>query len=275
MKIISKYKDFYDFLTVDHDADTVYVRKPYIVLDNYDKLYCHDLNKWDSSKNVPGIYDWNRVMKAGEVYLLNYIFGIYPTVYSQPVLVMTLPFLTGGKESYCITLSREWCEMYALLKNNKDRAKMKVDLANKKHKEIMKKNDVVKFDPDFRPWNDQKMTAYLWKEDCPEIFMKIGAPIFIKYDKSLLGTTYGSAEYLNSFEKVGSGRHYEYMANICFNKLDNNILKAWFDEVNNLNTYINIENFLWASKKEPESEPDNKTKIINHGFDLKTSFRNM
>lgn len=28
-------------------------------------------------------------------------------------------------------------------------------------------------------------------------------------------------------------------------------------------------------KKEPESIPDNKTKIINAGFDLKTSFRNM
>ena len=27
MKIISKYKDFYDYIVQDHDADLVYVRK--------------------------------------------------------------------------------------------------------------------------------------------------------------------------------------------------------------------------------------------------------
>ena len=53
------------------------------------------------------------------------------------------------------------------------------------------------------------------------------------------------------------------------------MLKIWGDEVMGLGTYTNIENFLWASKQEPISEPDNKTKIINHGFDLKTSFRNV
>ena len=45
--------------------------------------------------------------------------------------------------------------------------------------------------------------------------------------------------------------------------------------INEQNVYIDIENFLWEMKKEPESIPDNKTKIINAGFDLKTSFRNM
>ena len=53
------------------------------------------------------------------------------------------------------------------------------------------------------------------------------------------------------------------------------ILKFWIDNLMNINTYNNIENFLWSIKQEPTSEPDNKTKIINHGFDLKTSFRNM
>ena len=36
-----------------------------------------------------------------------------------------------------------------------------------------------------------------------------------------------------------------------------------------------IENYLWSMKQEPISEPDNDTKIISHGFDLKTSFRKM
>ena len=54
-----------------------------------------------------------------------------------------------------------------------------------------------------------------------------------------------------------------------------NILKYWYDDLNDLNTYINIENFLWSVKQEPVANPDNKTKILSHGFDLKTSFRKM
>jgi formyltetrahydrofolate synthetase len=52
-----------------------------------------------------------------------------------------------------------------------------------------------------------------------------------------------------------------------------NILVAW--TLDNTPVYNDIENFLWMTKQEPISEPDNKTKIINHGFDLKTSFRKM
>ena len=48
-----------------------------------------------------------------------------------------------------------------------------------------------------------------------------------------------------------------------------------YNDLADLNTYINIENFLWSVKQEPIVNPDNKTKIISHGFDLKTSFRKM
>ena len=66
-----------------------------------------------------------------------------------------------------------------------------------------------------------------------------------------------------------------YITNISFQKLDKNVLKYWYDDLMDLNTYINIENFLWSVKQEPEANPDNKTKIVAHGFDLKTSFRKM
>ena len=54
-------------------------------------------------------------------------------------------------------------------------------------------------------------------------------------------------------------------------------IQIYFNErsSNDLNTYINIENFLWSVKQEPISNPDNNTKILAHGFDLKTSFRKM
>lgn len=51
-------------------------------------------------------------------------------------------------------------------------------------------------------------------------------------------------------------------------------MRIWFEEIYSLNTYTNIENFLWASKQEPIANPDNNIKIIAHGFDTKDSFRN-
>ena len=39
MKICSKYKDFYDYLVQDHDADIIYVRYIGVSYDMYDKLF--------------------------------------------------------------------------------------------------------------------------------------------------------------------------------------------------------------------------------------------
>ena len=39
MKIYSKYKDFYDYLVQDHDADIIYVRNIGVSYDMYDKLF--------------------------------------------------------------------------------------------------------------------------------------------------------------------------------------------------------------------------------------------
>ena len=39
MKIISKYKDFYDYLVQDNDADLIYVRKIGFVNEYYDNLF--------------------------------------------------------------------------------------------------------------------------------------------------------------------------------------------------------------------------------------------
>lgn len=54
-----------------------------------------------------------------------------------------------------------------------------------------------------------------------------------------------------------------------------NWLKYIKDDLDKRDVYTDIENYLWGMKQEPISEPDNKTKIVSHGFDLKTSFRKM
>ena len=116
------------------------------------------------------------------------------------------------------------------------------------------------------------MLKYVWKSECKEIFEKLKSPIWTKFDKSL----YEGGVYWNFlYDKDHPRKIVHYVKDICFNKLNNNILKYWYNELNDINTYINIENFLWSIKQEPVSTPDNKTKILSHGFDLKTSFRKM
>ena len=63
--------------------------------------------------------------------------------------------------------------------------------------------------------------------------------------------------------------------NVIFNEQPTNWLKYIKDDLDKRDVYTDIENYLWSMKQDPISEPDNKTKIISHGFDLKTSFRKM
>ena len=67
----------------------------------------------------------------------------------------------------------------------------------------------------------------------------------------------------------------EHNKNVIFNEQPTNWLKYIKDDLDKRDIYTDIENYLWSMKQEPISEPDNETKIISHGFDLKTSFRKM
>ena len=69
--------------------------------------------------------------------------------------------------------------------------------------------------------------------------------------------------------------HLKIIKNVIFNEQNTNWLKYFIDDTDTPDIYTDIENYLWSMKQEPISEPDNKTKIISHGFDLKTSFRKM
>lgn len=91
-----------------------------------------------------------------------------------------------------------------------------------------------------------------WKDE--EIFRHIETPVFLCY-----------------FNMI-SGR---IIKNVIFNEQPTNWLKYIKDDLDKRDVYTDIENYLWSMKQDPISEPDNKTKIISHGFDLKTSFRKM
>lgn len=269
MKIISKYKDFYDYLVQDHDADLTYVRKIGFADEYYDNLF----NKTDI--HIPyyskyyGYYNEYSVKnrRCGELCFDNFIFGIYPYVYSQPIL--RIYYIDRYIDNKIIILGKDLVD--GLKKNDKESQDKLIQLAQNEFDQLNYSVRVKVFFPKHLYKVDQ-INRYIWKVECPELFYKIGAPVFVKYYSELFNGANNNA-YINELETNKKKIH--YITNISFQKLQENILKYWYDELNDLNTYINIENFLWSVKQEPESKPDNKTKILAHGFDLKTSFRKM
>ena len=95
----------------------------------------------------------------------------------------------------------------------------------------------------------------------PELFDIVGEPI-ISFGNKIDGS-------LDKWKK------YILKVNVNENLSKTDLLSYYPDIISERDVYTELENYLIAKHQEPISEPDNKTKITSHGFDLKTSFRNM
>jgi len=273
MKIISKYKDFYDYIVQDHDADITYIRNMNIVdisINNYLKDV-PGFNKYNSS-----IYFRSNYYRTGRVDVANYIFGIYPYIYSQPVIRILkddydFEYIILDKEIVDNLLSDDKNISKHTLQDIKTKCQYIVDRNNINKNPIFYVNKYESFEKDLK--NDIKKNIF--KIENKDIFTKLNSPVFVYYHSELFDDSVYAEQINHKSYKNGVSNPVYCITDISFQKLKMNILKYWWTELNDLNTYINIENFLWSIKQEPESVPDNKTKIISHGFDLKESFRNI
>lgn len=99
--------------------------------------------------------------------------------------------------------------------------------------------------------------------DCMEIFDKFNAPI-IRYVRNNIE----NYPHLNR-------NSYKFFADLNINLSKTPLLRYYPNIHNERDIYTEIENWVIANQQEPIHIPDNKTKIVSHGFDLKTSFRKM
>ena len=283
MKIISKYKDFYDHLWFDEDPDIVYIRKEKVCFNNLDNIikgnggYERELGR--------GIESILR-SSSGDISVIGFTFGIYPYVYTTPALAVGVI----DYENVIKILSKSEVDSAAEIESKSRQSEYFINIV----KDFFKgRNDSPK---DFclsryygsrggSPMKD--VMRYCWKKEVPDIFLKLKAPVFVSYCGDIIGSAYSSVLDVG-YEKnmsdddrvlVVSGAlmtpKKRYVTNVCFEKLNLPITKYWFEDMNNINTYSNIENFLMTSKMDPEPVISNNGKIIAHGFDLKTSFRKM
>ena len=268
MKICSKYKDFYDYLVQDHDSDIIYVRNIDVSYELYDQLYKSDNIYTQSYSSYYGYYGGYRSGKEkdGDISFDNYVFGVYPNVYSQPLARVKYTSVTDNPEYLDVILTKQIVDDI-ILRND---ISSLVYFVNKEIEKVPHFKEVKCFVSYSNP--QKTLLKYVWKSECKEIFEKLKSPVWTKFYTNLYD---GGAYWNYLYEKDTGKKRVRYVTDLCFSKLNINILKYWYDDLNDLNTYINIENFLWSIKQEPISTPDNNTKILSHGFDLKTSFRKM
>lgn len=290
MKIISKFKDFYDYLVQDFDADIIYVREAKYQgkIDDIAYKYYKSYGDWiirDETK----IVQFNHAYPAhlGDLYLTLFIYGVYPFVYSVPAL------LIYGRKDYTFEsyqpviefLTRSFIESLNGLDKKKanevfnEFAVNCVKAFNKKNKDTFPFNpyeEGIEYKLDTRVENIyEDITKRCKKLECPDVFNSLKAPVFIEEDDLLDFYHAGYSLERDEIYKKRRSNYDQYVINPSLTTINPQIIKYWYDDLVNINTYDDIENFLWSIKQEPISEPTNKQKIINHGFDIKTSFRKM
>lgn len=256
MNIISKFSDFYDYEAYTYgcepDKSIVYVRKTEIKklqdfpsnikkdLDNFYKKHTYHLYNicWLNGKNVPNA----NVQQV--------LIGVYPYVYcctyveSVGYSINKLRIPIPHKLVTDYETIQEYVNEYVLKHNITERSNyfssevqlVNIDIGKGKLEHFWSKN------------SDRKKISDPDIIEDRNIFDIIGCPVFTLYENNI-----------------------EY--NSCIN---DSILLSCFDrEELDMNIYSNIEQFIVNTNIKPVTEPDNKTKIVNAGFDVKTSFRNM
>lgn len=278
MKIIDSRKDFYDFTCGMYDTDDriVYVRK----------TQCFKYNIIDENKTINAFKKSlkNKIPSTNHIHVLNtepyhlfiehLIVGIYPNIYIIPFIV-TIEYNKN---------------MYAKWSHNKT-LPLPIDFYN---------DDEKILEYYFSKYPDEKNRKYkmhtygsmrktIWNANYfvnefvfenKDVFEKIiKAPTFIFINDNNNYSPLRQIINVDLSNPTFTKERHDYATTLIVNPIfvnyPNFILKPIRHILDNTPIYNNIENFLWAIKQEPISEPNNETKIINHGFDLKTSFRKM
>jgi hypothetical protein len=267
MKIISKYKDFYDYNYQygAPDESIVYKRQCSCELDvsilkNEEELKKLDLLRRTESFLRPNTLCYTRYCICPKYTDTSYIIGIYPYLFICPCM---------GHIEMCIWDNHRFKErldkIIPIDFNYVVDGKTLWQFIREHIDSNIKLKKMFRTEHDYTQY---KLRPQEWVRESPETFKIFGTPIFM----------YGEAcNVLIKHQEFAKIRDVEptFIKDFSLSSLSVNLLKYHEDFIKNVDVYSSIENFLYSMKQEPISEPDNKTKILNAGFDLKTSFRKM
>lgn len=274
MKIISKFKDFYDYNSIyDTDESIVYSREriEFQIRDIEDvisnrlgirlseKDFVDTLKECEEiSKNVARILK-DRRNDSTYIGFLYDIVGIYPNIYILPMLCKFSTSFYGRVdkifEVYEYSDSSKYFSLdtFERLKKNNEGMDFISFTGRKKNKKPITS---MRIKEGFLLGRENKNSIIespegLVKEN-RDFFRKLGAPVFCI---------------------TCSGKYYpDFIINPCLIK---DVISPIQELTKDSSIYNRIEEFIIESGIKDIPEPDNNVKIKNAGFDTKTSFRNM
>lgn len=289
MKIISKFKDFYDYPITGYDTDESIVynrRTQYLKYDtfpfnkgeeDYDerpipsiglKDYYHHLLRLKRANVI--VMNNKRMDKMGIVKF--HIIGIYPEINIIPIVCIledvspgywteSGPVIGNGNIIEIFTepnlISIEKLKMISELYS--------LDLSTSKGNIFDDENWGVRFIEKPSSPKSIKIKKDNLKKEYPEFFRCLGSPVFYMSDYSKI--------IEDKKEKVPRyPKGIDIVTDCNFSELFN-IDIEWLKTDTTIRN--RIEHFIIEVSEKPIPESDNKTKILSHGFDLKTSFRNV
>ncbi|MCH5167546.1 MAG: hypothetical protein J1F35_06585 [Erysipelotrichales bacterium] len=279
MKIISKFQDFYEFDCYRYGEPSmtpswhrVEGQKEIIV----DSNIAEKINSLFICKNhsirfdYKGRYHYSRRNGFLEpVNIESQIIGIYPYTYYIPKVYFNKTIENDDPNTINISKTKK-VQIYLSAQDSLDILSIKdsfKDIMSKygvSYKDFCYPEDIV--NPIKRNWWNKNTNKEVCNKDkmiteFPELFDIVGEPI-ISFNNGIEGI-------FNRWKK------YVLKVNINENLSKTDLLSYYPEIITERDVYTELENYLISRHQEPISEPDNKTKITSHGFDLKTSFRNM
>ncbi len=272
MRIISKKgsKDFYDYMSYLYDTsdDIVYVRDTKYLHRNIKdeaatvKACCKSIEEFVNNTDV-GMSISQHDENKYKCFVKSVYVGIYPYVYMVPVIMVYdnlkwIPLLFD-------VLPYE-CYGDVELTSGFVKEKSGINLGGFTYLSY--------------PFRKRNLTSGVFKTENRDVFRICESPVFILMPDTLsrYGDRFNDRFNSSIHTYIANGEPFASMVvNPVFTDIEkvNLIKEIMKDLTENRSVYNDIENFLWSMRMEPVSEPDNKTKIVNHGFDLKTSFRKM
>ena len=238
MKIISRHnkKDFYDYSGFGHDTSDDIVFVRTPIFEEIDER--NKITKYFYNK-MPHANNWS----DNDYFLTYVVIGIYPYCYIVPAVINNYEnFLT--QEQIVVPFEV-------------------ADTDEELNKFLKKINKNIQIEKKYKWLSDHGRhlnTNSSWKDE--DLFRQIETPVFLFHHYGIYEN-----QHFKSYNHI--------IKNIIFSDQPTYWLKYIKEDLDKRDVYTDIENYLWSMKQEPISEPDNETKIISHGFDLKTSFRKM
>lgn len=285
MKIISDFKDFYDFNTIyDSDDSIKFHRVPEYHKDNEELEHFIDSIPIRRAQNLLKKFKrWSRTYSKpmeGKGYYMTFkyhVIGIFPYVYIVPLVIVntyttsaygseveyfykdpTLPFNTQALTEIGDKYGMKFIQYKGKGPNKKPlhrvvlRKFTDIESSFFYLEEYISPEDIVIDTPE-----------NLKTPDFRELFHMIKAPVFYM-------SSYSCPKHDNSVFNPWSNGEWRFVINPDFSEIKYISLKPFIDDGN---IYNRIEEFIIESNTIQIPEPSNEVKIEAAGFDKVTSFR--